>query len=182
MTTEKTNGGPITVALVALEAKHTADLLAETTRRIDERDKIREEHRIENAASEKARIDANAEKERLRVDAVSAADRAAAVLVASEAKATASALAVQAETTRRALEAQVEATRATNALVVEATAKALGERIAPLEQARFAAVGVREQRVEGRQSNAALYAAVGFGITVLLFVMAVVTFVLARAT
>lgn len=175
--------------LVVLQAVRHAEGLAALALRLDQRDKIRQTHRIEIAtkdaeilSKETESIQAEAATEKERVNAVIASDRAAVVLLAAETKAVAAALAMQVETTRKATEAQVEASAAALRATNEAVAKALSGRIEPLEQARFAAVGVKDNRLEGRQSNVALYATVGFGITILLFLMATATFVFARMT
>lgn len=153
-TPHATNGGPVTVGLIALEAKHAAEMLAALAERVDERDAIRERHRIENNALEAKFRDAADLAEQRRVDANQAKSDANVGLANTRAEIEAKALADRVVTLATTLAAQVDATAKTNALVVEATTKALGERIAPLEQARYEQAGGKTQQSESRvQSN-----------------------------
>lgn len=175
--------------LVELQALRQDEARGALALRVDQRDKLREVHRLEIAkkdaeilSKEIERSKAEAATEKLRVDAVIASDRAAVLLANTEAKAVAAALVVQVETARKTSDAQIESSAAALRATNDATAKAQNARFEPLEQARFAAVGVKEQRTEGRQSNAAIYALVGLIVTLLLFLMAAVTFVVARTS
>jgi hypothetical protein len=109
-----TNGGPVTIALVALEGKRTDDLLAAAVlrqddlrdaeiRRHDDLLKAEFRHRSELDRAESRRLDALAGFERSRVDAVIASDRAAVLLANTEARLTAVALADRVETAAKTL-------------------------------------------------------------------------------
>ena len=110
------NGGPVTVALVALEAKRVDDLREVEVRRQDDlraaearrTDGLREaesKHRRELDLAESRRLDSKADAEARRIDAVIAADRAAVLLANTEARLTAAALAERVETAAKALAA-----------------------------------------------------------------------------
>jgi hypothetical protein len=143
-----TNGGPVTVALIALEAKRQDDLRGAEIRRVDERDADRERHRIEKDAPETKFRDAAALAEQRRIDANMAKSDAAVLLASTEAKLTASALAdkvsISAATLVSTVEASAAALRATN----EAMSKAQEARIVSLEQVRYEAAGGKTQRQE----------------------------------
>jgi hypothetical protein len=168
--------------LVALQAVRHAEALAALALRIDQRDKIREIHRLEMArmaeliAVERTeRLKAEAATEKERVNAVIAAGQAAVVLLSTETKAVAGALATQVETTRKATETQVESSAAALRATNEASTKALTDRIAPLERAQFAAVGVKEQRTEGKAHNRWI---IGIAMSAPAWLLAIITLVL----
>lgn len=135
------NGGPLTVALIALEGKRTDDLAAAERLRVTGVDTMREDHRKEIGLLEKDRLDARAETETARVNAQLAQQKADVGLAYARAELTANALAERVDVSAKTLAAQADSTATTLATQVDATAKGLAVRIEPLEAARYTQAG-----------------------------------------
>lgn len=175
MTEPATNGGPVTVALVALAVKGVDDLRASEVRRIDERDAMREDHRKELAYAEKERSDAVELAEKERINALLAAADARVGLATAEAKLTASLLAERVEATRTTLAAEVAATATAAATAVTTQATTFSERIGPVERAIIeiaaAKVQVQETRVQSNWTFERVLTILGLGATALYFLL-----------
>jgi hypothetical protein len=100
-------------------------------------------HAMAGAIAESRRIDAVQEAEKERVNALLAAQKADVALAAARAEGVASALADRVEVSAKTLATQNEATKATAQLAVDVTNANLGNRIKPLEDARYEQAGRR---------------------------------------
>jgi DNA invertase Pin-like site-specific DNA recombinase len=103
---------------------------------------------------ERKRIDSVSVAEGRRIDALLAADRANVSLANARAELTASNLAERVDTTAKAAATQTEASAAALRGTTEATAQTLGQRITPLEQARYETAAIKVEKHETKiQSN-----------------------------
>ena len=170
-----TNGGPVTVALVALAVKGVDDLRASEVRRIDERDAMREAYRIELSVAEKARSDAVEIAEKERINSLLGAADARVTLASTRAEATAAALAERVEATRTTLAAEVAATATVAATAVATQATTFSERIGPVERAIIeiaaAKVQVQETRVQSNWTFERVLTILGLAAGAIYFLM-----------
>jgi hypothetical protein len=172
---------------VAREVKGLNDLIERDRQHQTEMQRHREKCDLEVAKlrdkldeKESGRIDAIAAAERSRIDASFKAGTDALALASEKQAAAAATLAQSVVTSAEVLRAAQAASQATTTAAIRALEQnqyqSGGRDVGRLEQRTEA----RAVTTEGRQSNAALYAAIGAGISILLFLMAVVTFIIAR--
>jgi hypothetical protein len=177
-----TNGGPVTVALIALEAKRQDDLRGAEIRRVDERDADREKYRIEKDALETKFRDAATLAEQRRIDANMAKSDAAVLLASTEAKLTAVALAKEAANLASTLNTQVETSAAALRATSDAASKAQEARIVALEQVRWQSAGgtsqKQESRADSRDTRAQSNWSVNLILTIVLGVIGIVEFII----
>lgn len=171
-----------------LNVKEQLDKAVAALTDVIERDR---QHTVE-LRSEKEKADKNidalrdklAEKESARLDAIAAAER---IRTDAQFLNVANALTLATEK-QSAQQATIAAQLVTTAEVLRASAQAEAQRtqaaIRTLEQNQFqtggVSAGVRQQQGDARSTSAAVYAAVGFIISLLLFGMAAVAFIIAR--
>lgn len=125
------------------------DQLAEE--RATRQDQLRDmasKHAMAAALGESRRIDAVQEAEKERVNALLAAQKADVALAAARAEGVATALADRVEVSAKTLATQVDATKSAAQVAVDNTTVALGNRIKPLEDARYEQAGRRGGQVE----------------------------------
>jgi len=115
-----------------------------------------------------------------RIDAIRAVDVGAVQRAAEVAAEQASTLANQVATSAETLRAQVAAAATAAQINLAAALVPIQQRIDDLSRAQYEAQGQKTQVVESRAASGAIYAAVGFGLSLLLTMLTVIGFLVAN--
>lgn len=119
--------------------------------------------------------------ESARLDAIRAVDAASVQRQSEVSSDQAQALANQLVASAEQLRTQVSDAASAAQIALDAALNPMRADIQDLRRVQYETQGGKQQVVEGRQSNAAFYAAVGFGVMLLLALLTVAGFVIARS-
>lgn len=162
----------------------TANVIALVQAGLQRQDDLRERdtQHIKELMGLRADYDAQLrEAESKRIDAIRAVDVGAVNRAVDVAATQAGTLAAQVQASAEALRTQVAATATQADIKLTTALEPIIKDIADLRRVQYEQVGQKTQVTESRNSNAAVYAALGMGITILLTLLTVAAFVLARA-